>query len=190
MDLIDAYAPDDRGRPMLRVNMISSLDGAAWVDGRSAGLGGPADQALLQMLRMLADVIMVGAGTVRIEGYQGDLIDDRAKRWRVAHGLTEHPPLVVVSRSGPSIEELLRGFAQARQTQVLCEGGPHLFGALAAMDLIDDLCLTLGPLLVGPGPGRITAGAPHAVKRMRLIHAIPDGDLLFLRYAKVSASFA
>jgi riboflavin biosynthesis pyrimidine reductase len=186
MDFLKAYAPTDRSVSMLRLNMISSLDGAAWVDGRSAGLGGPADQAVMRALRTLTDVVMVGAGTVRIEGYQGDLIDDDAKRWRVEHGLTEHPRLVVVSRSGPSIEELIRDFAQRGETQVLCEGGPHLLGSLAELDLIDELCLTLGPLLVGPGPGRITAGDPHPVRRMNLIHAIPEGNLLFLRYARVS----
>jgi riboflavin biosynthesis pyrimidine reductase len=190
MDLIEAYAPDDRSRPTLRVNMISSLDGAAWVDGRAGGLGGPADQELMRILRMHADVIMVGAGTVRIEGYQGELIDDAAKKWRLARGMSERPRFVVVSHSGPPVEELLREFAGRGETQVLCEGGPHLLGWLAARDLIDELCLTLGPLLVGPGPGRITAGEGHPVRRMRLIHAIPDGDLLFLRYARVSRSFA
>jgi riboflavin biosynthesis pyrimidine reductase len=186
MDLIEAYAPEDRGRPMLRVNMISSLDGAAWVDGRAGGLGGPADQRLMGILRMHADVIMVGAGTVRVEGYQGDLIDDAGKKWRLARGMSDHPRLVVVSRSGPPVEELLREFAERGETQVLCEGGPHLLGWLAARDLINELCLSLGPLLVGPGAGRITAGEPHPLRRMRLIHAIPDGDLLFLRYARVS----
>ena len=42
--------------------------------------------------------------------------------------------------------------------QVLCEGGPHLFGALTAAGLVDELCLTVSPLLAGPGAGRIAAG--------------------------------
>ncbi|HCT81713.1 MAG TPA: pyrimidine reductase family protein [Micromonosporaceae bacterium] len=166
---------------MLRVNMVSSLDGAAWLDGRSGPLGGPADQALMKTLRMFADVILVGAGTVRVEGYQGDLIDEPQKQWRLEHGLTEQPRLVVVSRSGPPLPELL---AELGDLHILCEGGPHLFGSLAALDAIDDLCLTIGPVLVGPGAGRITAGNPHPVRRMNLVHAIPDGDLLFLRYAR------
>lgn len=185
MDFVAAYEPADRTVPMLRLNMISSLDGAAWVDGRSGGLGGPADQALMGVLRMLADVIMVGAGTVRIEGYQGNLIGEDASAWRLAHGLSAHPRFVVVSRRGPALPDRLAEFAERGETQVLCEGGPHLLGSLAAMDAIDEICLTLGPLLVGPGPGRITAGEGHPIRRMRLVHAIPHDDLLFLRYARI-----
>jgi riboflavin biosynthesis pyrimidine reductase len=190
MDFAEAYAPADRREPTLRLNMISSLDGAAWVDGRAGGLGGPADQALMRVLRKFADVIMVGAGTVRIEGYEGDLIGPDETQWRVAHGLTPHPRFVVVSRSGPTVEEHLKGFEERGETQVLCEGGPHLLGTLAAMDRIDELCLTLGPLLVGPGPGRISAGSAHPIRRMRLVHAIPDGDFLFLRYARIRQDLA
>ena len=87
-DYVAAYAPTDRRVPMVRLNMIASLDGAVTLDGHAGGLGGPADQKMMILLRMLADVIIVGANTVRIEGYQGDLIDEPAKRWRVEHGLT------------------------------------------------------------------------------------------------------
>jgi riboflavin biosynthesis pyrimidine reductase len=183
MKHVEHYAPADRSVPMLRMNMVTSLDGAAWVDGRAGGLGGPEDQALMQVLRMFADVILVGAGTVRVEGYSGELIDEEHKRWRVEHGLSELPRLEVVSRSRMPLEELLGQLADEGVTQILCEGGPHLFASLAALDKIDELCLTVGPLLVGPGPGRITAGAAHPVRRMKLVHAIPDSGFLFLRYA-------
>ena len=68
--------------------------------------------------------------------------------------------------------------------QVLCEGGPHLFGSLIEADLVDELCLSLSPLLVAGGAGRIVRGAPEVERRMRLVHAIPTGDLLLLRYAR------
>lgn len=182
-ELVAAYAPEDRSVSMIRLNMVSSLDGAATFEGRSGGLGGPADQQMMIRLRMLSDVILVGAGTVRVEGYQGSLIDDRAVRWRLEHGLPPHPRLVIVTRkgSGQPLSELVSMFREQR-TQVLCEGGPHIFGQLAAMDAVDDLCLTIGPLLAGPGASRITAGKPHPPRRMRLVHAIPVDDLLFLRY--------
>ena len=51
--------------------------------------------------------------------------------------------------------------AAAGLGQILCEGGPHLFGALTAADLVDEVCLTVAPLLAGAGPGRITAGDPE-----------------------------
>jgi riboflavin biosynthesis pyrimidine reductase len=53
----------------LRANMVASVDGAATLHGTSAGLGSPADQRLLGVLRALADVVLVGASTVRVEQY-------------------------------------------------------------------------------------------------------------------------
>lgn len=185
-ELTAAYTPADRTVPMVRLNMIASLDGAATIDGRAGGLGGPADQAMMNRLRMLSDVILVGANTVRIEGYRGDLIDEAAKAWRVRHGLPPHPRFEVVSRTGPGLERMLLDLRDEGLTQILCEGGPHVFGALAGLDAIDELCLTIGPLLAGPGAGRITAGQPHPPRRMRLIHALPIEDLVFLRYAIVT----
>jgi riboflavin biosynthesis pyrimidine reductase len=188
-ELIAAYAPEDRGVPMIRLNMVSSLDGAATLEGRAGGLGGEADQQMMIRLRMLADVILVGAGTVRVEGYQGNLIDDKAVHWRLGHGLPPHPRFVVVTRKGggPELNELVAKFREQR-AQVLCEGGPHILGQLAAMDAIDELCLTVGPLLAGPGGPRITAGAPHPPRRMDLLHAIGIDNLLFLRYRRNSNS--
>src|SRR5919198_5542311 len=57
------------GRPVVRMNMIASVDGATTLAGVSGGLGGRADHALFAVLRSLADVVLVAAGTVRAEGY-------------------------------------------------------------------------------------------------------------------------
>ena len=64
-----ADLPDVAGRPGVRLNMIASVDGATAVDGVSGGLGGPADRRVFGVLRSLADVVLVAAGTVRAEGY-------------------------------------------------------------------------------------------------------------------------
>jgi riboflavin-specific deaminase-like protein len=76
--------------------------------------------------------------------------------------------------------------------QVLCEGGPHVLAALTAADLVDELCLTIAPLLVGPGPGRITAGPPPVPQSattprgLRLHHALTaDDGALILRYVRL-----
>jgi riboflavin biosynthesis pyrimidine reductase len=68
---------------------------------------------------------------------------------------------------------------------VLCEGGPRLFAELSKQDLVDELCLTVSPLLAGPGAGRITEGGPHEPREMRLsrVDTAEDGTLL-LRYAR------
>ena len=56
--------------PRLRANMVASADGAASLDGRSGGLSGPGDRMVFTVLRSLADLILVGAGTARAERYR------------------------------------------------------------------------------------------------------------------------
>nr|WP_231954887.1 pyrimidine reductase family protein [Actinoplanes derwentensis] len=69
-------------------------------------------------------------------------------------------------------------------TQLLCEGGPSLLGAMIAADLIDELCLTVAPLLAGGPAGRIAHGPPTPPRRMSLCHVLTRADMLFLRYAR------
>ena len=81
VDLVEAYAlPAGTGnRPFVRCNMISTLDGAITIEGRSGLLGGPADRSVFQVLRSLADVVLVGAGTARAEGYGPVTLDDQLR---------------------------------------------------------------------------------------------------------------
>jgi riboflavin biosynthesis pyrimidine reductase len=66
--LAEAYAyPRER---WLRANMVASADGAAYVDGRSGGLSSDGDKRVFGILRVLADVVLVGAGTARDEDYK------------------------------------------------------------------------------------------------------------------------
>ncbi|MBG6085598.1 pyrimidine reductase family protein [Zhihengliuella flava] len=94
-DLLAAYAPPSG--PFVRFNFVSSLDGAATVDGVSAALGGEADSRLFALLRWHADVVLIGAGTLRAEGYEGDLVDAAARQWRADRGLPAHPGIAVIS---------------------------------------------------------------------------------------------
>ncbi len=92
------YAYPDCKR-WLRANMVTSVDGAAVLEGRVGSLTGPADQQLLVLLRSLCDVLLVGAGTLRAEGYgpvraQAELSDVRREA-----GQLPHPRLAVLSRS-------------------------------------------------------------------------------------------
>ncbi len=85
--------------------------------------------------------------------------------------------------------DLAAGLEELRRrglTQLLSEGGPHLFGALTAADLVDEVCLTVSPLLAGPGAGRITAGIPSPPRGMRLAHALEEDGTLLLRYTRVN----
>ncbi|SCG02536.1 MULTISPECIES: dihydrofolate reductase family protein, partial [unclassified Streptomyces] len=73
-ELADAYAYPSAaradGRPWLRANMVSTLDGAAQHDGRSQTISSAADMRIFGTLRGLADAVVVGAETVRLEGYR------------------------------------------------------------------------------------------------------------------------
>lgn len=85
--------------PRVVVNMVLTIDGRSAVEGRAGPLSSPADHALFAYLRGLADVILVGAGTVRAEGYGPVRLDDDVRARRVAAGRSPTPRLAIVSRS-------------------------------------------------------------------------------------------
>lgn len=101
LDWWDAYPlpQPKQGTAHVRVNFISSADGSVTLDGRSGGLGGPSDRELMKVLRTLSDVVLVGAGTVRSEGYGGLNLPPELVRWRASLGLTPAPRIAVVSGS-------------------------------------------------------------------------------------------
>lgn len=101
----------------VRVNMIASLDGAAFFDGVAGPLSNPTDQNLLLTLRGYADVILVGAGTVRAEGYgpvrlTAGQVADRRQRW----GIESPPRIAVVTHTGDVPASL---FADPTQRPIL-----------------------------------------------------------------------
>ncbi|MGH1490434.1 MAG: pyrimidine reductase family protein [Acidimicrobiales bacterium] len=91
--------PRPSGRPWVYTNMIASADGGTAVDGLSGQLGGPGDKAMFGALRAIADVILVGASTVRAERYRPPNLRPESVAMRRARGQADHPRLVVVSRS-------------------------------------------------------------------------------------------
>ena len=101
LDPVELVAADTRpaptDRPWVLVNMVASIDGAIEVEGRSGGLSSPADKAMFHALRQLPDVIMAGAGTVRVENYGPVQLDADAQARRVARGQQAIPRLAVVS---------------------------------------------------------------------------------------------
>jgi riboflavin biosynthesis pyrimidine reductase len=97
VDPYDAYALP--AGPHLRVNMVTSVDGAAAVAGRVGALSGPADETVLHVLRALADVVLVGAGTIRAEGYGPELVPPQEQPRRAAAGYPPQPRLAIVTRT-------------------------------------------------------------------------------------------
>ncbi|MBL7497913.1 pyrimidine reductase family protein [Frankia sp. CNm7] len=209
------------------MNFVSSADGAAEIEGRSGTLGGPGDRQVFRVLRWLADVVLVGAGTARAEDYGPAVVPAERREIRVAAGLAPVPPVAVVSGSlefdptarlfGGEVRPLLLTRASAPPERVaalravaevvtcgedrvepalvlaelaarglgrvLCEGGPMLHAQLAGAGLLDELCLTVEPVLAGPGHLGIVAGAPWlAACPLELAHVLEEDGSLFLRY--------
>jgi riboflavin biosynthesis pyrimidine reductase len=185
-ELIDFYAPGGDGAsgpagpevegPWVRFNFVSSADGAATVDGRSGALGTAADRRLFALLRRPADVVMVGAGTVRAEGYDGELVSAADRSWRERHGLAPHPAIAVVSGSldldpeGPFLRR-----APVRPLVLTVSGADA--GRRAALAPVADV--------VDCGDVRVEAArvrAELAARGHRLVHA-EGGPTLFGSFA-------
>lgn len=203
-ELAAAYTPERE--PWLRVNFVSTVDGAAQgADGVSTSINNDADKRVFDALRRRAHCLVVGAGTLRDEGYD-----------------VPPMPLVVVSRSAdvpPTLRDAPRGrvlmatvassdgLAAAREalgeenvmelgedeidlaalktalvdrgwTEQLCEGGPSLFADMLAAGVVDELCWTIVPTLTGGDAVRIATGAEVDVALRPALLLEQDGTLL------------
>jgi riboflavin biosynthesis pyrimidine reductase len=213
MDLDEAeierlYAYPAAGRPWLRTNFVATLDGAAYAeDGRSGSLGGDVDTRVFHVLRSLADVVVVGAGTARTEGYgpsnvpiavvsrglhipeqlvaPGQLVITAADAPADAlHELRKSVDVIAVGQGRIDWPAVLDELAGRGWTNVLCEGGPTLHGELIDLDLVDELCLTIAPVLTSGGAPRIAHSAHSADRPMRLGHCVAADDVLLTRWVR------
>jgi riboflavin biosynthesis pyrimidine reductase len=203
----EAYSverPRPDARPWVGVCMVASIDGSTVVDSNSRGLSSAADQEVLLTLRDLADVLIVGAATVRIEGYKpprksgqrvgvvsrsGD-VDVTSPLFTSGAGfliLPEDARATTVDsvRCGVGELDMAGALAQLDAGFVQAEGGATLNGALVAADLIDEMNLTISPQLAGGDGPRVTGGSAAEVsRRMHLAHVLEDDGFLFTRYLR------
>ena len=202
-DAYDVARAAPTGRPWVTLCMVSSLDGAVAVGGSSGGLGNATDREVLVTLRRLADVVLVGAGTAMGEGYgppskPGQRIAVATNSGRVdldrplfesGAGFLLAPEAAVVDESRVDVlragrDRLDLAAAVARLGEVVgrdvgmvqAEGGPTLNGALVGADLVDELALTLSPMLAGGDASRTVAGAAELRHRFELAHLLVDGE--------------
>jgi riboflavin biosynthesis pyrimidine reductase len=231
VDLHEAYAEGWLDSAGLRVNFVASADGAISAAGRSRGLQTPGDNAIFATLRDIADVVFIGAGTARTEGYTALQQSARRQDIRTGYGLAAHLPIALVSNSlglDPSTElftgahpdartmvftsaaadpgqrtelaavadiivcgsdavdlaEVRRALEERGLRRILCEGGPTLFAGLARAGLVDEVCLSITPLLAGPGSSRMTSGPewPGDPCELDLIGLLEEDGALFTRY--------
>jgi riboflavin biosynthesis pyrimidine reductase len=157
VDTLDAYALPDVQAPHLRVNMVTSVDGAATVEGRVGVLSGTADHTLLHELRALSDVLLVGAGTIRAEGYGPLRLTDEQKRRRAEAGLQEVPRLAVLTRS-LDLDLTAPVFTQATARPLLVTAEQAPAARRAAAEQVAEV---------------LVAGE-HAVALRRALHALAD----------------
>lgn len=237
-EVADALAPYlvvDRSRPVHECwvigHMVAGLDGTAAVGGRVGSLSTRPDQSLFPRMRQVADIVLVGAETVRREGYGSVRLSQEAQEWRRLRGLPPTPPLAVVSRSlaldwtakafmdapddarthlitcasaDPTrlaeAEEVatvivagdervepaaaMQALAELGRRVVLCEGGPTWLGELVAADRLDELCLTISPLMGGdPLPVAVTPPG-SGLAEFDLKGTMAEDHTLFLRYER------
>ena len=201
--------PQTTDRPYVIANFVASVDGHATVDQRSRRLSGSGDREMFYALRERVDAVLIGPNTLKAEHYKRMLpAPDRRER-RLAAGLPAEPLAVTVSRSGNVPRDIplfadtpdnILTFEGADDTELshvlhtlrsyhnirtlLCEGGPTLFGALLAEHLVDELFLTLAPMLVGGASGpAVASGPPSEVPACAELKAALERDgTLFLRY--------
>jgi riboflavin biosynthesis pyrimidine reductase len=234
-DALGPYLEVDRSEPLhecwVTGHMVAGLDGTASVDGRVGSLSTTPDQELFRRMRQIADIVLVGAETVRREGYGPVRLDEGAQAQRRRRGKSPTPPLAVVSRSlafdwtarvfadAPGdarthvitceaadperrveAEEFaevivagddrvepaaaMQALAELGSRVVLCEGGPTWLGNLVAADRLDELCLSIAPLM-GGDPLPVSVTPPGAgLARFELKGAMEEDDTLFLRYER------
>ncbi|MER5754109.1 pyrimidine reductase family protein [Streptomyces sp. NPDC002088] len=220
-------------QPWLRANMVSTLDGAAQHDGRSQPISNATDMRIFGTLRALADVVMVGAETVRQEGYRPARARAEFAALREAAGQGPAPAIAVVTAgldldfslplfTAPEVPTLIltgaaaapdriaaaekagahvliagdgvgvdparavRALADLGHTRLLTEGGPRLLGQLVAAGVLDELCLTVAPMLTAGAAQRIAGGPSVAVPhRFVLVSLLEEEGFLFSRYRRV-----
>ncbi|MEU6404861.1 pyrimidine reductase family protein [Streptomyces sp. NPDC046985] len=237
-ELAAAYAYPEPGpegpAPWLRANMVSTLDGAAQHEGRSQPISSAADMRIFGVLRALADVVVVGAQTVRQEGYRPARARREFAELRAAAGQAPAPAVAVVSAgldldlslplfASPLVPTLIltgaaapaervtaarkagvrvvvagdgagvdparavRALAELGCTRLLTEGGPRLLGQMAASGVLDELCLTVAPLLTAGDAQRIAGGPSVAVpRRFELCSLLEEEGFLFSQYRRAT----
>jgi riboflavin biosynthesis pyrimidine reductase len=195
--------------PWLRVNMVSTLDGAANGDsGKSGSINNEADKRVFHALRAEADAILVGAGTARTERYREAAVPlvIVSHRGLVPEQLREASTgkvLLVTCADSPGLVEarailgddqvIVCGEAQVDLVatraalverglrDLLSEGGPHLLRDMVDAGVVDELCLTWVPRVIGGVHPRILEGAPVDLS-LRLALLLEEDQTLIGRW--------
>jgi len=219
------------------MNMVMSADGKVVIEGTEQGIGSPTDQRLMRELRVNADIVLNGAGTLRASGTSSRLGDPVLEELRLSRGKPRYPIAAVISRSGdlplerifftardfdavvflssgapaerrdaivatgrpvytvPAGQEVVTTLTIMRKelgaSVLLVEGGPDVNAQLWQLAAVDELFLTVGPLIVGGRHTLTAVGGPDhfsqaTAPRLDLVSAIPNEETgeVYLRYRR------
>ncbi|MBU6242047.1 MAG: dihydrofolate reductase family protein [Acidobacteria bacterium] len=183
---------DPRGpRPWVGMCMVASIDGSTIVGGNSRALSCPTDLGVLLALRRVADTILVGAQTARVDGYekpakegQRIAVVSRSGRVDTTTALFSSGAGYMVTPDADGNVDLFATVAAAGGRFIQLEGGARLNAAMVDADLVDEINLTISPNIAGGDAPRLTNGAKELMRRYTLHHVLEHEGFLFLRYLR------
>ena len=195
------------GRPSIGLCMVMSIDGSTVVEGKSTLLSNPADRDVLIALRSAAETIVVGAGTIREEMYEvpskkglrvgvvtrTGKMDLNTNLFKSGVGFLVMPEdakqpdtefdLEIV-RAGKGNVDLQLAMSQLPGTFVQLEGGALLNASMFAANLVDEINLTISPMVTGADSPRLANGAPPLHSDYEVAHILEDKGFMFIRYLR------
>ena len=195
------------GRPSIGLCMVMSIDGSTVVEGKSTLLSNPADRDVLIALRSAAETIVVGAGTIREEMYEvpskkglrvgvvtrTGKMDLNTNLFKSGVGFLVMPEdakqpdtefdLEIV-RAGKGNVDLQLAMSQLTGTFVQLEGGALLNASMFAANLVDEINLTISPMVTGADSPRLANGAPPLHSDYEVAHILEDKGFMFIRYLR------
>ncbi len=227
--LRDDFPEPPPERPYLFLNMVTSVDGKAALNGGAGGIGSALDKRLMKATRAACDAVLHGAATLRAEKVDPRVGPTHA-RAREARGLPAAPLAILLSRTGdlpldrryftypgvsrlivsgegtppkqraalaahaelliapgdePDLTWVMRTLREVYTVRyLLVEGGPNVNGNLFAAGLVDEICWTLGPKIIGGGESLTLVNGPtfQAPVPLTLRSAYLHEGEFFLRY--------
>lgn len=211
LNLLEIYGtPRSRhssGRPSIGLCMVISIDGSTVVEGKSTLLSNPADRDVLIALRSAAETIVVGAGTIREEMYEvpskkglrvgvvtrTGKMDLNTNLFKSGVGFLIMPEdakqpdtefdLEIV-RAGKGNVDLQLAMSQLPGSFVQLEGGATLNASMFAANLVDEINLTISPMVTGADSPRLANGAPPLHSDYEVAHILEDNGFMFIRYLR------
>jgi riboflavin biosynthesis pyrimidine reductase len=187
--------------------MVMSIDGSTVVEGKSAQLSNPTDRNVLIALRSAADTIVVGAGTVREDMYEvpskkglrigvvtrtGN-IDLKTDLFKSGAGFLIMPEDsktpetefdLEIIRAGKGNVDLKLAVQQLPGSFIQLEGGALLNASMFAANLVDEINLTISPMVTGADSPRLLNGAPPLHSDYEVAHILEDSGYMFIRYLR------